>query len=57
MIKSDERGTDYKIQNMDGKKKERSVRTVRVIERAVLVDMICVLCKRCYDKEYKRKYT
>ena len=54
MTKSDERGTDYEIQKMDGKKKERSgLDCPRSWTIYVRVDMICVLCKRCYEKEYK----
>ena len=53
MTKSDERGTDYEIQKWMVKRKNSLVWTVRGRGRSVRVDMICVLCKRCYDKEYK----
>ena len=44
---------------MSGKKKERSGVDCpyRSRGRSAHVDMIFVLCKRCYDKEYKREYT
>ena len=39
------------------KRKNGLVWTVRGRGRSIRVDMICVLCKRCYDKEYKSEYT